>query len=101
MPVTRASGKSISITHRRIKNDRLAATGWVWAFSAIGSAGPAREHYQRRRAHGDRDAPALRHLFNKMLDQLYHCLQSGQSFDPLKAFGPSPDTSARRVRGHR
>ena len=33
-PVTRASGRSISISHRRIKNDRLANTGWVWAFAA-------------------------------------------------------------------
>ena len=32
-PVTRASGKLISITHRRIKNDRLAAVGWVWAWA--------------------------------------------------------------------
>jgi transposase len=31
-PVTRASGRSISITHRRIKNDRLAAAGFVWSF---------------------------------------------------------------------
>lgn len=97
-PVTRASGKSISITHRRIKNDRLAAAGWVWAFSAAGKTGPARAHYQRRRAAGDRHAPALRQLFNKMLGQLHHCLQSRQLFDPVKAFGPldeppEPDTA--------
>ena len=30
-PITRASGKSVSITHRRIKNDRFAAAGWIWA----------------------------------------------------------------------
>lgn len=28
-PVTRVSGRTISITFRRIKNDRLAAAGWV------------------------------------------------------------------------
>ena len=28
-PITRASGKSVSTTHRRIKNDRLAAAGWI------------------------------------------------------------------------
>jgi transposase len=33
-PVTRASGRSISITHRHIKNNRLASVGWMWAFSA-------------------------------------------------------------------
>jgi hypothetical protein len=34
-------------------------------------------------------AAALRHLFNKMLGQLHHCLQTGQTFDPIKAFGQS------------
>lgn len=86
-PVTRASGKVISITHRRIKNDRLAAVGWVWATYAAINPGPAREHYRHRRDHGDRHAAALRHLFNKMLGQLYHCLQTRQTFDPVKAFG--------------
>ena len=28
-PITRASGRSISITHRKLKNNRLAATGWI------------------------------------------------------------------------
>ena len=28
-PVTRASGRSISITHRHIKNNRLANVGWM------------------------------------------------------------------------
>jgi transposase len=86
-PVTRASGKGISITHRRIKNDRLAAVGWVWATYASINQGPARKHYRHRRDHGDRHAAALRHLFNKMLGQLYHCLQTRQTFDPVKAFG--------------
>ncbi|MFJ9371687.1 IS110 family transposase [Nocardia sp. NPDC101769] len=95
-PVTRASGKSISITHRRIKNDRLAAAGWIWAFAAAVNQGPAREHYQRRRAAGSRHTAALRHLFNKMLGQLHHCLQSGQKFDPSKAFGPTHDTPPTR-----
>ncbi|MFI6309703.1 transposase [Nocardia fusca] len=95
-PVTRASGISIVITHRRIKNDRLAAAGWVWAFASTGNPGPARDHYQKRRAAGDRHAPALRNLFNKMLGQLHHCLQPGQPFDPIKPFGPVPDTPPTR-----
>ena len=57
-PFTRASGKGISITHRRIKNDRLAAVGWVWATYASINQGPAREHYRHRRDHGDRHAAA-------------------------------------------
>ncbi len=33
-PVTRASGKSRTVTRRRTKNNRLAAVGYSWAFSA-------------------------------------------------------------------
>jgi hypothetical protein len=58
VPITRASGRSITITHRRIKNDRLATVGFVWAFMAITNSPPARAHYDRRRAISDRHAAA-------------------------------------------
>lgn len=91
-PVTRASGKSISIVHRRVKNDRLAAVGWVWATTLVVLPGPGQRHYRQRREHGDRHAPAVRHLFNKVLGQLHHCLQTRQPYDPVKAFGgPAAD----------
>jgi hypothetical protein len=64
-PVTRASGRSTSITVRHIKNDRLANTGWVWAFAATKHCQPAGLHYRRRRDHGDRHAAANRHLFDQ------------------------------------
>jgi transposase len=89
-PVTRASGRSISITRRIVKNDRLNAIGFLWAFATIPRPGPTKDHYDRRRAHGDRHAAALRHLFNRMLGQLYHCLQTRQTYDPIKAFGQPP-----------
>ncbi|MUN39415.1 IS110 family transposase [Actinomadura litoris] len=92
-PVTRASGRSVSITHRVIKNDRLAAAGFIWAFTASTNHPPARAHYQRRRDSGSRHPAALRHLFNRMLGQLYHCLQTRQLYDPIKAFAP-PVTAA-------
>ena len=41
-PVTRASGKSLTVTHRRVKNQRLAAVGYIWAFAAL-TASPAPE----------------------------------------------------------
>lgn len=93
-PVTRASGRSISITRRRIKNDRLNAVGFLWAFAPLPRPGPPKDHYDCRRAHGDRHAPALRHLFNRMLGQLYHCLHTHQTYDPIKAFG-DPTTTAQ------
>ena len=85
-PITRASGRSMSITHWRVKNNRLAAVGFVWAFAAIPRPGPAKDHYERRRALGDRHAAALRHLFNRFLGQLWHCLQTRQTYDETKAW---------------
>jgi transposase len=89
-PVTRASGKSRSVVRRRTKNNRLAAIGFSWAFTAAARPSPTREHYLRRRDRGDGHPAALRHLFNRMLAQLHHCLQTGQSYDPAKAFPPHP-----------
>ena len=93
-PITRASGRSISVTHRHIKNNRLANAGWMWAFSAASNFEPARRHYRQRREHGDRHAAATRHLFNKLLGQLYHCLQHHQIFEETKAFPPSLTAAA-------
>lgn len=94
-PVTRASGRSISITHRRIKNDRLAAAGWIWAFAANVHSPAAKQHYRRRRdLHGDRHAAALRHLFNRLLGCLHHCLQNRQTYDESKAFATLQPTAS-------
>jgi hypothetical protein len=40
-------------------------------------------------------AAALRHLYNRMLGQLYRCLQTGQTHDPVKAYGPPPTLPTR------
>ncbi|MFL6133321.1 MAG: IS110 family transposase [Nocardioidaceae bacterium] len=90
-PVTRASGRSRTVTRRRTKNNRLASIGYSWAFTAAARPSPTREHYLARRDHGDGHPAALRHLFNKMLGQLHHCLATGQTYDPSKAF---PHTTA-------
>ena len=71
---------------RRTKNNRLAGVGYSWAFTASARPSPGREHYLRRRDHGDGHPAALRHLFNKMLGQLHHCLATGQTYDPSKGF---------------
>ncbi|UQA97689.1 IS110 family RNA-guided transposase [Streptomyces halobius] len=86
-PITRASGKKSSITRRRVKNDRLSHAGYPWAFSAPNGSPGAKAHYRRRRdEHGDWHAAALRNLFNRMLGQLYHCLQRRELFDERTAF---------------
>ena len=87
-PITIASGKSRIVRNRKVKNQRLAAAGYVWIFGALPAPG-IKEHYDRRRAAGDRHAAAMRNLFNRLLGCLHHCLQTGQTFDLDKAF-PSP-----------
>jgi len=93
-PVTRASGKSIAVMQRRVKNQRLAAVGYVWAFAALTASPPARALYDRRRAIGDGHAAALRNMFNRFLSQLHHCLATGQKFDPERAFPTHHDRVA-------
>jgi hypothetical protein len=89
-----ASGKSRTVTRRRTKNNRLAAIGYSWAFTAAARPSPTRQHYRRRRERGDGHPAALRHLFNKMLGQLHHCLTTGATYDPDKAF---PHVTARHA----
>ncbi len=85
-PVTRASGKSRSVTHRRVKNNRLAAAGYTWAFAALTASPGARAHYDRRKDAGDRHGAAQRNLFNRLLGCLHHCLVTGQHYDEATAF---------------
>jgi transposase len=86
-PVTRASGRSLVVLHSRVKNQRLAGTGHVWAFASLQDPG-ARAHYDRRRAAGDGHNAALRNLFNRMLGQLHHCLMTRARYEPGRAWQP-------------
>jgi transposase len=85
-PVTRASGRSLVVTRRRIKNDRLATASWIWAFASLTHSPGARKHYDRRRTAGDRHSAALRHLSNRFLGQLHHCLATCKSYDEAVAW---------------
>ena len=85
-PVTRASGKSLTVTHRKVKNQRLAAVGYVWAFSALTASSGARAHYDHRKITGDRHTAAQRHLFNRLLGCLHHCLHTRQHYNEQIAF---------------
>lgn len=73
-PGTRESGRSRRVSHRRIKNSRLAAAGRHRAFVALTASPGAHARYNRRRERGDRYCAALRHLFNRMIGRLHHCL---------------------------
>lgn len=87
-PITRASGRHKAVLARTVKNQRLASTGYMWAFAALRSP-ETRRHYDHRRASGERHTAALRNLFNKLLGSLYHCLQTGTPYNPARAFAPA------------
>ncbi|MGW0771782.1 IS110 family transposase [Streptomyces sp. NPDC002676] len=88
-PVTRASGKHLAVMARKVKNQRLATAGYVWAFSALTASPGARAHYDRRRAAGDRHTAAQRNLYNRLLGCLHHCLSNRVAYNESTAF-PSP-----------
>jgi hypothetical protein len=92
-PITRASGKTLAVLHRRVKNQRLAAVGYTWAFAALTASPGARAHYDRRKADGDRHAAAQRNLFGRLLGCLHHCLATGQHYNEQTAF-PAPTPTA-------
>jgi len=69
-----------------VKNNRLAAVGLRLGLRRHPETGPVKDHYDRRRTQGDRHAAALRNASARLLGQLYHCLQTGQTYDASKAF---------------
>ncbi|GAA1140473.1 IS110 family transposase [Kitasatospora gansuensis] len=93
-PITRASGKKSHIGRRMVKNDRLNHVGYLWAFSALTASPGAGAHYRARREHGDWHAAAQRHLFNRLLGQLHHCLQHHERFDEGTAFPTAAPAAA-------
>jgi len=92
-PVTRASGKSHYVMHRKVKNQRLAAVGYVWAFAALTASPGARAHCDRRRAGNERHVAAQRNLFNRLPGMVYHCLQNSIPYNEDVAF-PTAATNA-------
>jgi len=87
-PVTRASGRSRAVLHRRVKNQRLASVGYQWAFATLIPSPGARAHYDRRRGSGERHNAALRNLYNRLLGCLHHCLLERQLYNEQHAFVP-------------
>jgi hypothetical protein len=80
--------------HRRVKNQRLANLGYLWAFAALTASPGARAHYDRRKAAGDRHIAAQRNLSNRMIGILHHCLTTRTLHDEHTAFPtPSPAKS--------
>jgi transposase len=93
-PVTRASGKTRLVLHRRAKNKRIAAVGYTWAFAALTASPGAHAHYHRRKQRSGRHPDALRHLFNRLLGCLHHCPATRQHYNEALAF-PTPEAAPK------
>lgn len=85
-PVTRASGTKMHIGLRVVRNKRLNHAAYLWALPLILHCADARAHYDRRRHIGDSHTAASRNLANRYVGMLHHCLQTRQTYDPVKAF---------------
>jgi len=96
-PLTRASGKKTSVLARRVKNDRLASTGYRWSFCALTASAGARCHYDRRRQAGNGHATALRNLNNRLIGCLHRCLQLGIPYDEATAFPLRTETGSAQT----
>lgn len=85
-PVTRASGTKVHIGLRAVRNKRLNHATYLWALPLILYSADARAHYDRRRQSGDTHTAASRNLANRYIGMLHFCLQTRQTYDPVKAF---------------
>nr|WP_285509652.1 hypothetical protein [Streptomyces sp. NBRC 13847] len=91
VPATRANGKSCKAMSRKVKNQRLPAVGYVWAFGSLTRSPGARAHYDRDKQLADRHLAAQRNLSNRFMGILFHCLQNGHTYNAAIAF-PQPST---------
>lgn len=94
-PITWSSGTSHTVVHRTVCNRALKTTVHQWAFAALTRSPGCRALYDARRDRGDRYAAALRHVGNKLLSGLHHCLQTSQPYQEHAMFPATPTSGAR------
>jgi transposase len=87
-PITRASGKKTVVIHRHVKNRRLSAVCPIWTLAVLTASPGANAHYRKRRSQGEWHRSAQRHLFNRLIGCLWHCLQTQTLYDEDHAFPP-------------
>jgi transposase len=87
-PEARESGISVSRHRLGQKGNRLARREiWLWVMGLLGPAttpNPFHSYYQRLRARGVRGNVAIGHVAGKLISVLFHCLKSGEHYDPAR-----------------
>jgi transposase len=92
-PITRASGKRLTVLARFVRNRRLADPLVWWAFCSLTCSPGARACYDRHRARGATHQQALRTLANRWVGILHGCLRHRACYDELTAW-PAPQQRA-------
>ncbi|MBM7174060.1 transposase, partial [Streptomyces sp. G44] len=85
-PITWSSGRSHAVVHRSVCNRALKRAAHQWAFASLTRSPGCRALYDARRERGDGYAAALRHVSNRLLSGLHHCLHTDQLFDEAEMF---------------
>jgi transposase len=80
-PVTRRSGKQVTIACRLACNRHLRQAAMQWAFCSLTRSDWARDFYDRQRANGKTHYKALRALANRWLELLWHLLHKRALYD--------------------
>ncbi len=84
-PITRASGRNAT-SDAAWSRTTDSTTRALWSFAPSTHPREPTAHYRARRERGDWHAAGLRHFFNRMIGQLFHCLQRGEVFEEHEAF---------------
>ena len=79
-PITRASGTKSLMTMRAVRNKRLGQAAYLWSLPFLAHSPGGRAHYDHHRGAGDSHSAASRHLANRGLGMLHHCLRTGQTY---------------------
>lgn len=85
-PITKASGTKHIVLARNIRNQRLAAATFQWAFAAITPSPGARCFYDQQRAKGNTHSQALRALANRLVGILHGCLKHQTPYNEQTAW---------------
>jgi hypothetical protein len=73
-PITWASGTKRVVLARYVRNQRLAAAIYLWAFATLTASPGASAYYDHHRASGDTHHQALRAHGNRLVGILHGCL---------------------------
>jgi hypothetical protein len=76
--------------HRKVCNRALKAAAHQWSFGSLTRSPGCRSLYDARREHGDGYAAALRHVRNRLLSGLHHCVRTDQLYQEEAMFLPRP-----------